>query len=130
MSSYLPGVLAIIAQVAGEEAALAVADWRGGTQVYIPPRPDENHWLSHVVGHAAALKIGEELTCGFAGLRVDIPLGPAGRQAKGWVLVDRMIAEGRSERDIALATRYSARTIRRRIAKHGRPADTRQLTLI
>ena len=50
----LPGVLAEIAAVAGEDAALAVAAAHGGTQVYIPPAPARDHWLARLVGHALA----------------------------------------------------------------------------
>ena len=39
MNERLPGLLAEIAAVAGEAAALAVAEAVGGTQIYIPPSP-------------------------------------------------------------------------------------------
>ena len=41
-----------------------------------------------------------------------------------------MIRDQRSERDIALATRYSERSVRRRRAKLGKPADRRQMGLL
>ena len=50
----LPGVLGEIAEVAGLPAALALAREHGGTEVYLPIRPDPNHWLVACVGPEAA----------------------------------------------------------------------------
>ena len=129
----LPGILAEIALVAGEDAALAIAAARGGTQIYVPPVPDAGHWLSRLVGHQSALKIGDRLTCGVGGMRVDLPLGPRGHAAQIRARVDRLIGEGRSERDIALATGYTVRGVRRRKALLGAllgtPVEDRQLPL-
>jgi hypothetical protein len=124
----LPGVLAQIANVAGDDAALAIAQARGGTQIYVPPLPGPDHWLSKLVGLEAARAIADELTGGFAGARIDLPLGPAGHAAQMRAKMDAMIAQGRSERDIAMATRYSTRTIRRRRAQLDKPDDNRQLS--
>lgn len=125
----LPAVLAQIANVAGEDAALAIAEARGGTQIYIPPAPGPDHWLSKLVGREAATAIAKELTDEIGSIRIDLPLGPAGHNAKMRAKLDAMIAEGRSERDIALSTRYSARTIRRRRAHLGKDGDPNQLSL-
>ncbi|WP_160296751.1 helix-turn-helix domain-containing protein [Sphingomonas sp. ERG5] len=121
----LPAILADIADVAGEDAALAIAAARGGTQVYFPPVPSDDHWLSKLIGHEAALAVCDRLTCGVGPLRADVPLGPAGRAAKAREMVDTMLREGRSERDIALATGYTTRGVRMRRAG----LDDRQLTL-
>lgn len=126
----LPGILAEIAEIAGEDAALAVAAARGGTQIYIPPAPDRDHWLSRLVGQQAAKAIAERLTCGVGGMRIDLPLGPKGHAARVRAKVDRMIDERRSERDIALATGYSIRGVRRRKAMKADPRDDRQLHLL
>lgn len=125
----LPGVLSTIASVAGQDAALAVADARGGTQIYVPPIPDAEHWLSKLIGLKAARLVAEELTCGFAGVRVDVPVGPNGPYLQRQAKVDRMLREGRSERDIALATGYSMRQLRRRRANIMPAQDDRQLDL-
>jgi len=125
----LPGVLAEIADIAGEDAALAVAAARGGTQIYIPPAPDRDHWLSRLVGLQAAKAIADRLTCGVGGMRVELPLGPKGHAARVRAKVDRMIQDNRSERDIALATGYTIRGVRKRKAKL-KPRDDRQLSLI
>lgn len=127
----LPGVLAEIAAVAGEDVALTIAAHRGGTQIYIPPLPDREHWLSRLVGHKAALAIAERLTCGVGGIRVELPLGPKGHAAKMRAKVDRLLREGElSERDIARATGYTIRAVRRRRARLNGPADDLQLSLI
>lgn len=128
MNEPLPGVLAEIAAVAGESAALAIAEAAGGTQIYIPPEPAPAHWLSRLVGHRAALAIADRLTCGVGGRRVDLPVGPRGHQAKTRRQVDRMIEAGRSERDIALATGYTGRGVRKRRARR-RHSDRRQPSL-
>lgn len=124
----LPGVLAEIAEVAGEDAALAIAQARGGTQVYVPPVPPEDHWLCQLVGVTAAREIADALTCGISGRRLELPLGPAGHGANIRAKVDAMLRDGASERDIALATRYTTRAIRRRRAKLGLE-DDRQMSL-
>ena len=128
--TQLPPLLAEIAAVAGEEAALRIAATRGGTQIYIPPDPSADHWLSRLVGLDAARAIALRLTEGIGGRRVDLPLGPTGHAAKARARVDAMLRDGRSERDIALATGYTTRAIRRRRAAIDRPADTRQLSLL
>jgi hypothetical protein len=132
--SRLPGILAEIADVAGEEAALAIARARGGVQIYVPPCPAEDHWLSLLLGHAAAQKVCDQLTAGVGPRRVDVPQGPAGRlatiRASDQAVIDAMIRDQRSERDIALSTGYTERSVRRRRAKLGKPADTRQISFL
>lgn len=126
----LPGVLAEIAALAGDEAALAVADARGGTEVYIPPVPADDHWLCALIGREAARAVADHLTEGVGGRRIELPLGPAGHAARMRALVDQMIGEDRSERDIAIATRYSIRGIRRRRARLGQQGEDPQLSLL
>ncbi|MEM6265916.1 MAG: hypothetical protein AAF494_01805 [Pseudomonadota bacterium] len=114
----LSGVLREIEAVAGREAALTIARKLGGTRVYFPAQPGADHWLSQLLGHDAALAIGEQLTGGFAGgARIDIPCGRFGHAETARAKVDSMIRQGATERDIALATRYTTRGIRKRKAK-------------
>lgn len=130
----LPGILGEIAAEAGEEAALLIAKYRGGTQVYFPPDPPLDHWLCRLIGRDAAKRVCARLCDGHAGVRIDLPLGPVGRAARARAQVDAMLTEGRSERDIALATGYTTRAIRRRRAQldrcEGRAADDRQMSLL
>lgn len=113
--THLPGVLAEIAEIAGEDAALKIAEARGGTNIYLPPVPGADHWLSELLGHDVALTIAARLTCGFP-MRLDVPCGPTSIAARTRAKADRMIAEGRSEAEIVRETGYSGRTIRRRRA--------------
>lgn len=122
----LPGVLGDIARVAGVEAALAIAEAVGGTNVYIPEKAVLDHWLSRLVGLENARVIVEELTCGIGSTRLDLPNGPRGFAVKKRSEVDGMIRAGKSERDIALATGYTIRGVRMRRAKLALPADSRQ----
>ena len=126
----LPGVLQEIAEVVGEEAAFAIAAARGGTQVYIPPVPPSDHCLCKLIGVELARLLADKLTMGIKGLRLELPLGPASHAAQVRARVDAMIKAGASERDIALATRYTIRAIRRRRALLNADTDAaRQLSL-
>jgi hypothetical protein len=126
----LPGVLREIAAVAGEDAALAIARARGGTSVYFPPVPSEDHWLCALVGREAAQAVCDQLTCGVGPLRVDLPRGPTRHAASMQAKIDTMLAEGRSELDINRATGYTIRAIRWRRARLKLRCDDRQLKLI
>ena len=134
MNAPLPHLLAEIAAVAGEAAALAIAAERGGTTIYIPPAPGQDHWISKLVGLENARAIADRLTCGVGGQRFDVPAGPSGRDAKARARVAAMLADGCSERDIARATGYTARTVRRQRAQLERRGaladDPRQPRLI
>jgi hypothetical protein len=68
-NSSLPGVLREIADVAGVEAAWALARAHGGMTAYITLAPIEGHWLVEAVGREAAARICEK----FGGLRILIP---------------------------------------------------------
>lgn len=54
---WLPPLLAEIAEVAGLDAALALAEARGGSRITIPARPRPDHWFAQTVGMEAAEKI-------------------------------------------------------------------------
>jgi len=68
------GVLAIIAEAAGGEAARALARARGGARCYIPAQAREGHWLTELVGLEAAQAICRTV----GGGEVEIPLNGAG----------------------------------------------------
>lgn len=134
----LPGLLAEIADVAGEEAALAVAQARGGTQIYIPPKPANDHWLCELIGIDTARTVCNHLTAGQDRPRREVvPFGPLGREAQlrqqraaDRELMDRMIREQKSESEITRATGYTVRTVRKRRAFLGKPGDDRQISLL
>ncbi|MBZ0164586.1 MAG: hypothetical protein K8H74_17970 [Notoacmeibacter sp.] len=123
--SWLPALLAEVAQVAGLDAALKLAEVRGGTEVYIPAAAPDDHWLTEAVGRRAADALCAHFTGSGPGCRLELPLGPAGTAAQIRRKVDRMIAEGHSESAIALATGYTGRGVRLRKART-RPGDDAQ----
>ena len=51
---WLPPLLAEIAEVAGLDAALALASARGGSRITIPAHPRADHWFARAVGMEAA----------------------------------------------------------------------------
>jgi hypothetical protein len=113
----LPHVLDEIARIAGEDAARAVAQEVGGVQVYIPPQPGADHWLSKLVGVEDAGRIADHFTAGFGGIRLEIPLADTGFIARVQAKCDAMLMAGNhSERDIARACGYTIRSVRRRRA--------------
>jgi hypothetical protein len=130
----LPGILGEIEEAAGRDAALTLARVRGGMPVYFPPRPGADHWLSRLLGHGKALAVCEQLTAGVGPRRLDLPQGEFGsyrkESANRYDLMDEMICDGRSEMDIARATGYTTRCVRRRVAKLGKPADQRQASFL
>ena len=128
--SALPSLLAEIASVAGEEAALKIASARGGTQIYVPPVPSSDHWMTRLIGQEKARAVCAQLTAGVGPRRVDLPLGPTGTRATKRAQMDRMIIDQRSERDIARATGYTQRAVRKRNAQLGKPKDKRQIPLL
>ena len=68
-----PELLREIAEVAGVEAAITLADRRGGNRVYFP-RPDTlgpHHWLVDCVGATPARLLCEH----FYGIELELPIG-------------------------------------------------------
>lgn len=123
MSDYpedLPDVLASIAKVAGEAAALKIARAHGGTRVTVPSTAGDN-WLTRLVGERVAALIIEELG---AARRLDMPLGPEGGQALSRRERSRRYAEleaaGASEERIARELGLTGRAVRLRRAQSRR----------
>jgi transcriptional regulator of acetoin/glycerol metabolism len=78
--SWLPALLAEIAEVAGLDAALAIAKAKGGTRASFPTpeRLTRDHWLVEAVGIETARTICEHFKVRNTGLQLSIPLGPQG----------------------------------------------------
>ncbi len=115
----LPKLLAEIAEVAGLDAALKLAAARGGTEIYVPRRASEDHWLAATVGMEAAERICRQ----WSAERIMLPVGTT---AQARATVDRMIADGRSVTEIALACGWTTRGVERRRAKRRSGGDDRQ----
>lgn len=110
--AQLPGVLAQVAQAAGLEAAVRLAQARGGGRAYIPAHEalHARHWLVLAVGMEAALAI----TSALGGNEVEVPLGPfAGNRAQVWAAIERGLNEGLSVEEAARQVGVTARTVRR-----------------
>lgn len=115
MSDLFPGLLGEIAEVAGETAALSIAERVGGTRVSIPARCSAGHWLVDTVGQEAADKICTHFRTlspdhREAGARhVVIPRGPAGCLAKARQRLARELEAGASAREAARRAGLSER---------------------
>ncbi|MEM7428011.1 MAG: hypothetical protein AAF441_18105 [Pseudomonadota bacterium] len=119
----LPGVLQEIADAAGVEAALKVAQARGGAMAYFPARPKADHWLCKLLGSATALAIGRALAAGGSGVELLVPMGPDASTAERWRLIDQMIEQGCSASTIARATGCHIRTAKRHRNGHIKTRD-------
>lgn len=109
----LPGVLAEIAAVAGEAAALKVAMAKGGTRAYFPSRPAAGHWLVEAVGIDAAAAICAHLVSDRGGLEIPVPLGPTGTRARTWRAIRQAIDAGATAAEAARIAGVDERTVRR-----------------
>ncbi|MDZ4370211.1 MAG: helix-turn-helix domain-containing protein [Phenylobacterium sp.] len=114
--SHLPGILALIAEIAGEQAATRLALAAGGTEMKFSARP--NAALARIVGAAAAAKIVE----GLGSEKYIIPMahlrGQKGRRAQAAA----MLREGKSHNEVAKACDMHERTARRVTEKLKREA--------
>ena len=112
---HLPGVLAEIADAAGEDAAVLVAKVAGGRRVYIP-RPAglrPGHWLVEAVGPDRARLIAGLL----GGGEIDLPLGPGGSRAQTTRAIHRALDNGLSVTAIVRLTGVDDSTVWRHKAK-------------
>jgi len=114
--TWLPPLLNQIADVAGLDAALALANARGGSRVSFPAKLPKEHWLIDCVGHDAAALICEEFRGGNYGGQVDLPVGPTGSANAVRRAVDQMIKDGMSADQIAMKMKVHRTTVFRRKA--------------
>ncbi|KPF98824.1 hypothetical protein IP86_10900 [Rhodopseudomonas sp. AAP120] len=114
--SWLPDLLAQIAEVAGLDAALKIAESHGGTRRQIPARvPDGEHWLTDCVGREAAEKICKHFRQGtggggFGGAYLLIPRGPTGTVAAARRRMQKALREGKSASEAARVAGMTERT--------------------
>jgi Trp operon repressor len=109
----MPMLLEEVANAIGVDGALKLASAHGGTQVYIPARPDESHWLSALVGLADARTLARALTSDRTGLHFVIPMGPSRNQVERWRRMHDLIDKGLPAREIARACGVHMRTVKR-----------------
>lgn len=113
----LPGVLCEIAEVAGVEAALQIAELFGGARLFIPAHVKPDCWLARAVGEASAKAISAHFTSGDHSQNIEIPLGETGAAARRRQAVEAMLAEGVPNEEIARRLRVTARSVRRHKAR-------------
>lgn len=105
--SRLPGILGLIADVAGESAATRLALAAGGTEMKFSKSPKAA--LARIVGADAAKLIFDE----FGAQKYVIPMahlrGEKGRRAAA----AKMLVEGKSANEVARAVDVHERTARR-----------------
>lgn len=107
IASSLPAVLAEIAEVAGIEAAWALARTQGGVPIYIPAEAEAGHWLTELVGREAAEKICRHFRVGNSGARILIPLA---RHSEQRVRLIKALEAGMSAPQAAQASGMHVRT--------------------
>ncbi|MEL6784625.1 MAG: helix-turn-helix domain-containing protein [Pseudomonadota bacterium] len=129
--SHLPDLLAEIAEVAGEVAAIQLARAKGGQQVYIPASLPERHWLIDAVGKDSAKAICAHFAVGTdrpRGERVQIPFGPINSDAQRKRKIAEMLGSGASVNQVVNTVRVDRRTVFRH-KKRGAAGDNGQGSL-
>lgn len=104
-----PNLIRQIADIAGEDAAKAIAESRGGQENVYFPMPDklsDSHWLSKIVGLELAKKICQQITG-----KIQVPMYSCVKSDADAII--RMTAEGKSQNFIASELGISTRTVRR-----------------
>jgi len=118
------GILASIAEVAGEAAALQLAHAKGGQERVYIPQPDflrPGHWLVDLLGMDAAVAVAKRL----GGGHVEIPMGETARRSRRWAVMNRALDEGKSAAEAARLSGTHQRTVRRHRNGHsGAGADS------
>ncbi len=121
-----PELLREIAEVAGVEAAITLADRRGGNRVYFP-RPDTlgpHHWLVDCVGATPARLLCEH----FYGIELELPIGTLSKTERQ-LRVQRLIALGWTSSEITRAVGCTRRTVKRNRSALRSRADGEQLDM-
>ncbi|MCB1520653.1 MAG: hypothetical protein KDJ37_08760 [Hyphomicrobiaceae bacterium] len=124
----LPELLVEIADVAGIEAALTLADRYGGNRVYIPRTAGPHHWLTLCVGEHAAHLLCEHFGSP-SGIELELPRGPVMNRAQRQARVQRLIAQGLNSTEITRRTGCTRRTVKRNRAALRRMIDGTQLDM-
>ncbi len=112
----LPPLLAEIAEVVGIDAALAIAEAKGGQRVTIPGRLSNGHWLVKAIGRDKAEQISAHFVAGSGGrLGLDIPLGPTGsylaERRRRHRLVTQALADGATTNQAAQRAGITRRSV-------------------
>lgn len=121
----LPPLLAEIAEVAGLDAALAIAEAKGGQEVFVVSRLRPDNWLVQAVGMEKAGRISTHFCSGRYRQKLAIPFGPKGSYLAERRRTARAMGEalslGATANQMAKAagvTNRSARRFRSKLRQH------------
>jgi hypothetical protein len=106
------GILADVAEVAGDAAAAAIAHAKGGLEAVYIPLPGNlapGHWLVELVGMDKARAIAQLL----GGGSVEIPLGASAQAAQRRRVALDAVKRGKSAGEAARMAGCCQRTVRR-----------------
>lgn len=121
----LPELLQEIAEVAGLDAAMAIAAAKGGIRAHFPARADDEHWLTRAVGREAADKLCTHFCVNHrGGVTLQVPLGPRNFYSLARRRAVEMAAEGHSIAGTARSLGVTTRAVEKWRAKN--KADPRQ----
>ncbi len=109
--TFLPAVLAEIAEVAGLVPAIQIAKAKGGQRVTFPAKLKDGHWLIEAVGIDAARVICAHFATDVGGIDIDIPFGPTSTRARRKRQISELIGQGKSANQIARVVQVDRRTV-------------------
>lgn len=121
----LPAVLRLVAEAAGIEAALKLAQAKGGIRIYVPHKIPADHWLLPLVGEAGA----EALRKRYAGETIPLPLGLSGTLQNAKLAARQALDQGASVAQAARTAGLSERSVYAMLQRSGEKAPSRQLKL-
>lgn len=113
----LPSLLAQLAELVGEDAALLVSEEWGGRYLYIPKEFRPTHRLVELLGEERARKMWHAVGHG----PVLVPMGPHAGAVERREIASRAIDDGKSREQAAKIAGVHVRTVHR-IAKRRRDA--------
>lgn len=103
----LPMILRQIAEESSLEAALRLAEAKGGMKIYVPKRLSEAHGLVDCMGEEGA----RALCRLYGGEDIIVPLDPRGGQRARVRAIRRGISEGKSANEVARSAGVGRRHI-------------------
>lgn len=123
MRERLPGILAEIADIAGEPAAVLLSARMGGQRVYIPAKVSDDHWLVDCLGREKADLICRHFSHGERyGVHIDVPMAGSGAYSQLRRTIAKRVHDldraGASARQIAGEVRITTRAVHRHRAAH------------
>ena len=121
----LPAVLRLVAEAAGVEAALKLAQAKGGIRIYVPHKIPQGHWLLPLVGEAGA----EALRQRYAGVTIPLPLGLSGALQDARLVARRALDDGASVSQAAQMAGLSERSVYAMLSREGKKSSSPQLSL-